>query len=350
MRWWIALIAAALMLWLVGCGQVSPTTSAKSPVNTPTPPVAEPIPLLTVNTRFGPTPIVEVIIGGQTLKVLLDTGSTGLRVLASRVPPDAVQHTGPASPYGYGTGIIISGDLARANIQLGPYQSVGPIPIELVTGTTCAPQQPNCPAAGGQKPVMFGGRLDGIMGVSPLLAAGIINPLWQLPDGFGHAFAIHYDPAGQSSVLVGVPAAGYTLVHLNPTDPDGLSTPPNRSLNASEASPGWDPRISVCFTLSTLPGGKACGPTSFDTGASGLLLIQTPGGSPGAVPTGTPIGLTVPGGGLSYTYTTGPNSTGTIVAAVTSRSIIGSVVGLPLFATADVRYDLADGTIGFRPR
>lgn len=348
MRGWIAVIAAAVMLWLVGCEQVSPTTSAENPVNTPTPPAAEPIPLLTVNTRFGPEPIAEVIIGGQTLRVLLDTGSTGLRVLASRVPPDAVQHTGPAPPLGYGTGIMISGDLARANIQLGPYQSVGPIPIEVVTGITCAPQQPNCPAAGGQKPVMFGGQFDGIMGVSPRPAAGIINPLWQLPHGLGHAFAIHYDPTGQSSVLVGVPAAGYTLVHLNPTDPGGLSTPPNRSPNASEAPPRWDPRISVCFTLSTLPGGKACGPTLFDTGTSGLL-IQTPGGSPGAVPSGTPIGLTVPAGGLSYTYTTGPNSTATI-AAVTPRSIIRSIVGLPVFATADVRYDLADGTIGFRPR
>jgi hypothetical protein len=348
MRGWIAFIAATVMLWLVGCVQMSPAMSAENPANTPTPPAAEPIPLLTAYTRLGPEPIAEVIIGGQTLRVLLDTGSTGLRVLASRVSPDAVQHTGPAPPYRYDSGLMISGDLARANIQLGPYQSVGPIPIEVVTGMTCAPRQPNCPAAGGQKPVMFGGQFDGIMGVSPRLAAGIINPLWQLPHGLGHAFAIHYDPTGQSSVLVGVPAAGYTLVRFNPARPGGLSVPPNRSPNASEAPPGWDPRISVCFTLSTLPGGNACGPTLFDTGTSGLV-IQTPGGSPGAVPSGTPIGLTVPASGLSYTYTTGPNSTAT-TAAVTPRPIIRSIVGLPVFATADVRYDLADGTIGFRPR
>ena len=149
MRGWIAFIAAAVMLWLAGCGQVSPATSAETSANAPILPAVEPIPLLTVNTRFGPKLIAEVIIGDQTLRVSLDTGSTRLRVLASRVPPDAVQHTGLAPPYGYGTGTMISGDLARASIQLGPYQSVGPIPIEVVTGMTCAPRQPNCPATGG---------------------------------------------------------------------------------------------------------------------------------------------------------------------------------------------------------
>jgi hypothetical protein len=301
-----------------------------------------------VNTRFGPVLIAEVVIGGQTLRVLLDTGSTGLRVLASRVPPAAARYTGPASPLGYGTGIVISGNLARANIQLGPYQSIGPIPIELVTGIICAPQQPNCPAAGGQKPVMFGGQFDGIMGVSPRPDADVVNPLWRLPRNLGQAFAIHYAPTGQSSVLVGVPAAGYTLVHLKPTRPGGLAPPPDRSPSASEAPPGWDPRISGCFTLSTLVGGKACGPTLFDTGTPGLL-IQTPGGSPGAVPSGTSIGLTVPDGGLTYTYTTGPDNTATI-AAMTPQSITRSIAGLAVFATTDVRYDLAEGTIGFHPR
>jgi hypothetical protein len=149
MRGWIAFIAAAVMLWFAGYGQVSPAISAENLANASTPPAAESIPLSTVYTRLGPVLIAEVIIGGQTLRVLLDTGSTGLRVLASRVSPDAVQHTGSAPPYRYVSGLMISGDLARASIQLGPYQSVGPIPIEVVTGMTCAPRQPNCPAAGG---------------------------------------------------------------------------------------------------------------------------------------------------------------------------------------------------------
>jgi hypothetical protein len=54
------------------------------------------IPLTVAMTDMGLRLILDIAIGGKPLKVVLDTGSVGLRVVASQVSPDAVQRTGPA--------------------------------------------------------------------------------------------------------------------------------------------------------------------------------------------------------------------------------------------------------------
>jgi hypothetical protein len=61
------------------------------------------------------------------------------------------------------------------------------------------------------------------------------------------------------------------------------------------------------------------------------------------VPAGTAIGLSVADGVFSHTYITGPGTPARI-----SGGPRNSVAGLPAFAAADIRYDLANGTIGFR--
>jgi hypothetical protein len=295
------------------------------------------IPLAAVTSELGPAMTVPVTIGGKTLNVLVDTGSYGLRVLASQVPPNAVRRTGSAPEYGYATGVRVSGDLADASVQIGGQNTAGPIPIELVTNTSCAPDRPDCPAAGGKKPVMFGGQFDGIMGLSMRPADGLVSPLWRLPNGAGHVFTVHYDPAGESAILLGEPEAGYNLVHVDRAAPG----------NVADSPPPWDPSVPVCYASAAVPGGNACGPTAFDTGTSTIQIVA-PDAHTGDVPRGTAIQLTVGQDAFSHTYTTGPGTRAEIIARSASRS--QSIAGLPSYAGADVRYDLAGGTIGFRPQ
>jgi hypothetical protein len=349
-------VAAAVGIVLFGvlaCGSSSNTTApatSLSAATTPKPattelttttatsvPVSASIPVTAVTTDSGPVLIVDVAIGGKTLNVLLDTGSYGLRLVASQVPPDAVRRTGPAPQFSYATGVKVSGDLAQASAQIGGQQTAGPIPIELVTDTSCDPGRPDCPAANGKKPIMFGGRFDGIMGVSMRAVEGLVNPLWRLPDGLGHEFAVHYDPAGASTVLLGEPEAGYNLVQLDKGTPT----------NVPDAPPPWIPSMPVCFTEAALPGGQTCGATAFDTGTTTIQIVA-PDAHNSDVPAGTAIEMSVGQGAFSHTYTTGPGARAEIIASSPSRS--QSIAGLPSYAAADVRYDLVAGTIGFRPR
>jgi Protein of unknown function (DUF3443) len=349
----LAVVAAAgiILSGAISCGlpkttspatSSSATTTAKpaitestttAPTSAPNPPS---IPLTAETTDTAPRLSVKVTIGGKTLNVLLDTGSVGLRVVASQVPPDAVRRTGSAPQFGYDDGTRLSGDLAQASVQIGDRRTAGPIPIELVTDTSCAPAVPDCPAADGKKPIMFGGRYDGVMGIGPHNVEGVVNPLWRLQDGPGHVFTIRYDPASASALVLGEPAAGYSLVHFDKGSPT----------NVPDAPPPWNPDVPVCFTLAALPGGKTCGKAMFDSGTP-TIAIDAPGAdNNGPIPAGSAITLTV--GDFSHTYTTGPGTHAEILASSPSGG--GSVAGLPVFAAADIRYDLAEGTIGFRAR
>jgi Protein of unknown function (DUF3443) len=317
----IGIVIAGAGLWLA----TPPAASAQPTVS---------IPLTATTSEDGPVTVVDVAIGGKTLTVLLDTGSYGLRLVASQVPPDAVHRTGPSPQFTFATGVQVSGDLAQASVRIGGVDTAGEIPIQLVTNTSCAPGRPDCPAAGGKKPVMFGREFDGIMGVSMFPAEGLVNPLWRLRDGVGHVFTVHYDRGGGSSILLGEPEAGFSLVHVGKASP--ASVP--------DAPPAWDPAMAGCFTVAGLPGGKHCGPAVFDSGTT-TIEIRAPDAHGSDVPPGTAIDLSVGDGAFSHTYTTGPGTRAAIIAAGGN-----SIPGLPAFAATDIRYDLVAGTIGFRPR
>ncbi|MGD3108947.1 DUF3443 family protein [Streptomyces sp. YGL11-2] len=355
----VVALAIGMAALVTGCGHPKPSTthggaaaSSASPASTPR--AAGTVPLTATTPGPDGRLIADVSIGGKTLKVLVDTGSTGLRVVADKVPSSAVQKIGPKPAGGgsFGSGTQTTGDLAKAVVHLGSYQTSGPIPIELVTGSTCAQNHPNCPAANGKKPEMFGGQYDGILGIGVQSAGqGLVNPLWRLQGGIGRTFAIHYDPAGKSSLLLGVPAAGYTEVKLQTersraNKPSSTGTPPSKG---SDVPPPWNPRIPACFTLATLPGGKTCEPTMFDTGTP-TLKIETSDTPAGQVPANTTVGLSTARGRWSHTYTTGPSLQAHLAGSAASAGAGSAFAGLPAYASVDVRYDLATGTIGFHSR
>ncbi|MGF1426150.1 DUF3443 family protein [Kitasatospora sp. LaBMicrA B282] len=285
-----------------------------------------------------PRAIVPITIGGSTLNVLLDTGSTGLRVVADKVPAGAASSPGiTAPPYGFGSGVQLTGTINTATVQIGDY-STGAIPVELVTGTSCSAAKPNCEAANGAKPQEFGGQFDGIMGVAMSGATDMVNPLWNLQDAgsnlVGRQFAVHYDPTQPTgSVLLNVPADGYTTVQLP-------------SQNSTATPPTWNPRaIQACIATQGVPAGGSCGDTLFDTGTP-TFDFQVPGATQTTVPAGQPLTLSVPAAGWSRTYTVTSGGRAELANAAPSTGN-PSLAGLPAFAGTDIRFDLANGTIGF---
>ena len=278
----------------------------------------------------------QVTVGGAPLRVLVDTGSTGLRVVESKVPAAATAPAGPAGPTAYGSGVQITGTVARTSVALGPVTSPGPVPVELVTGTSCLPRRPRCGAADGRTPPSFGGQFDGILGIAPGFAPQVPNPLWYL-GAVGHVYTIHHDPAGGDALVLGDPATGYTLEHLSPEP---------RTDRLPDGPPPWRSRIDVCFDARPLPAGHVCSPTLLDTGTPSLATINAPGAA-SAVPAGTALHLGTPGA-WSVDYTVGPADAAQVAPPPSGNQ--GSVIGLPAFARADVRFDLDAGSIGIRAR
>jgi hypothetical protein len=318
--------------------------------------------------------VVTVAIGGVPLLMLLDTGSTGIRVASDKIPGSAVAVTGAASPYGYGSGIQLHGDQADADVAIGSYHT-GPLSIELVRSTDCFADKPDCPAAHGVKPAMFGGVLDGIMGVSPEEISGLVNPLWPLQDASGHhigrQFAVKYDPAAASGeIQLGVPAAGYGLAQLprTPVAADGhlgghsgydsrayvssyMGAYDSRTTAASSAPkalptmpPSWNARaVQTCVEGTGLH--KTCGPAMFDSGTPEFAL-NVPGAAAGTWPAGRALSVGVAVADWTASYRTGPGTIVT-VADAPSTTTSGTLIGFPAFTQGPIRFDLEAGTVGF---
>ncbi|MFE3193087.1 DUF3443 family protein [Nocardia sp. NPDC059240] len=294
------------------------------------------IPLSVGKVGGDPRLTVEVTIGTRTLTVMVDTGSTGLRVMADKLDAADVTVIGAAQDYGYGSGTRLVGDVVSATVSIGQWKTAAPIEFEQVTQTVCSKKKPNCPAANGNKPIMFGGTYDGIIGLGTNTDSGIGNPLWDLPNGIGHRFAVHYDPGGKSRLLLDVADKGFSRALMPAPD-----NPPAAGRQPSRAS-----TVEACFEMTDLPQGKFCGPTLFDTGAPAIAIGLPPGNDAyaGPVPTGTDLTLSAG----QPKWSTDLHTDRHLRARVESGPAARSLAGLLVFADADIRFDLDCGTVGFR--
>jgi hypothetical protein len=331
------LLAVASVALLAGCSavQAAPTgAGGPSPAAVPAPP---PVTVPLTSGDGGLRTYADITVGGALLRVLVDTGSVGLRVLADKVPAPATTPVGPAPPVSYGSGVALTGTVVRTTVGVGSVTSPGPVPVELVTATSCVPRKPTCEAANGHVTQEFGGQAVGILGIAPAATPAVPNPFWYLGPA-GHAYAIHHDPAGGDTLVLGAPADGFSAEKLaavrRPADPP-------------DAPPAWQPRVPICFDAAPLPGGHLCSPSLLDTGTASLATINAPGAPPTPLPAGTPLRLGTASGSWSALYTVGRGDSAALAPPPSGNP--GSVVGLPAFARADVRFDLDTGTIGLRP-
>jgi len=269
---------------------------------------------------------IDVAIGERTARVLLDSGSAGLRVLASQAGA-STRRTGRAAAGRYGSGLALHGEEATTPLAIGAAHGDA-IPIELVDSFDCLPEQPNCPAANGGTPEMFGVLFPGILGVSAIDPAGgrcCANPLPALAGGVGRSYVLHANFANPALIL----------------NPDAATT---GAFTMVDAARGTSPR--GCIHITGAEPSEVCGEVLFDTGTPPCVVTTTGVGHEGAFPPRTPLTISV--GAWSHTFAVGP---GTPLRLNVRRGGVNRiVVGLAMLQDFDVYYDIAGSRIGLSPR
>jgi hypothetical protein len=266
---------------------------------------------------------IDVTVGARTVRVLLDTGSAGLRLLSSAVPDGSARRLRASASGVYGSGLVLRGQEARARFAVGDSNAAEDAIIELVDGFECAQERPNCQAANGGTPEMFGLLFPGILGIGYVDPPGnrcCPNPLEALT-AYGRRYIVHAQVSAPTLTLGPDPAslAAFTMIDV----PHGVL-----------------PR--GCLRVSGIAFGDVCGEVLFDTGTPQLVVTTTGIASAGPLPSGTTATLTV--GTWSHAYAIGP-ATGlrlNLRRGDTNRII----VGLAALQSVDVYYDLFARRIG----
>lgn len=258
----LATIAIGGVLFWVGAAVAgSPAQARIEPLS----PETAAIPLKARPGTSGFHNFVSVEVGGGPQgDMLLDTGSTGLRIRASAIGP-AVRLTDTRLTYSYSSGNVLNGVLGYAVVAFpgsDPHVATRkPIAIQVVQSITCKPEKPKCPGwAPGQ---------IGVMGAA-YGPSQVFNPLAQLPGNLASGFIVvandFADPKVEPHIDVGLTprnSQGYARAPFAPADrpqPDGFTA--------------WNTKsISTCFSVDNGPPG--CFATVFDTGA-GSGSFETP--------------------------------------------------------------------------
>ncbi|WP_156922152.1 hypothetical protein [Azorhizobium doebereinerae] len=307
-----------------------------------TAPQSASIPLVARPDRSGFTNFVRVTAGGGSGgTVLLDTGSTGLRIRQEALGPEVTLTDIPLT-YSYTSGNVLTGVLGYALVAFpGASPAVAtaePIAIHVVQSITCKPEVPNCPK---WKPTEAG-----VMGVA-YSAVPVFNPLAQLPGALATGFIVvandRADRALAPRIEVGLtPAntAGFAFASFAPEDgrqPQGLKA--------------WNTKsIPTCFSVDDDPPG--CGVTVFDTGA-GSGSFETPGLDPALLHTGIPRGHTVTtsvAGAMALSVTSGRKAwLNRYRYEPPHGSVKGFNSGGLVFRYYKVLFDGVNGRIGFSP-
>jgi hypothetical protein len=222
---------------------------------------------------------VTITIGGQQVEVGLDTGSTGLRVLAMALPPTLASAEGLKARYHYGSGVQYSGDAITVPVTIGA--ATGNTKIARIDHVACVGGQRDCPAAA-MDPAdyrIMGDGLKGegfgaIMGIG-LKSDAVPNPLKAI---------------GIDRWIVELPRpgdGGIGRLILNPTDAE-ISRYKTFNLIG-------DGNLVAGCIVAERGSFRLCAPAMLDSGANGL---RVQGGKPANIlPQGTPAALVIGDGG-----------------------------------------------------
>ncbi|MGH2896085.1 MAG: hypothetical protein ACRDPM_22845 [Solirubrobacteraceae bacterium] len=248
----------------------------------------------------GVTPVVRVSIGGGApIPVLLDTGSTGLNILAGKLPPGShVWPMGDEVTQGWGGGAVTRGRRALASVTIGGVATTAPVIIGMVESTGCA--------GGGSACLSWLGhaKVDGVLGIRLGSQPVTSNPLLALPAPYSQSWRIAL--SGLTGTLeLGAPVPEHPLASFStaagshapgPTSvPGQTATVPQPEAPASEApapsslSAYAPPSASPLANAADLPtlcwqvrgrSQRACVPTIFDTGSTDTALFSTSSAPP----------------------------------------------------------------------
>jgi hypothetical protein len=193
------------------------------------------------------------------LRVVVDTGSVGLRVFARDFPGgpgSGITLTGVRDSVTFVDGTVFTGQEARAKIKIGTWTTTRSIAFQWVQSASCDSANPNCPAT---LPGFYeSGEGTGVMGIGlgppgPDDPNG--NPFLALPGNLGQSWSIHMN-YGQATGRLELGVA---------EEKDPLATVHLDSLGNSGRDRFWDDARVMCWTVAST---TQCVPTVFDSGSS----------------------------------------------------------------------------------
>ncbi len=298
---------------------------------------------------------VPVQIGDSAaLPALLDTGSTGLRVMQGAVYADRYNDTGAASISEFGGGDKLTGSVGTARVSVGPETTDDDVPFEVVTQAGCADFRPDCSASmvsaadygiGGDGIARQG--FQAILGVSLAVESGpayLANPLTHMG---ARKWIVTLPEPGQSG-------AGALILNPDEQDLQGFQMFPLTALPsvADGLDSGWVDAVPGCIKDES-NGENVCGPAILDTGSPGVIADVVGGAQTAPLWTqGDQVTMSFNTGsqtmGFSFVADRNPG-TGLLqepAQGASPRLLDGF---LPFFYN-DVLYDAADGEVGLRPR
>ncbi len=289
---------------------------------------------------------VPVRIGdSMPVDALLDTGSTGLRVMRGAMFRDSYTDTGFLNVSEFSAGDKLTGTVGTARLSLGGLTTDDAIPFEIVDSESCMSTRPDCGAAklapqdygiGGDG--IAGQGFQAILGVGLRTAPGAENPL------------VHI---GAKQWIIELPEPGQTgtgELILNPgwQDMQGfqmfqLATQPGGVWHDQ----GFTDTLPACLN-DTANGQQICAAAILDTGAPGIVAYRDGGATAPLWSAGDQAALAFSTLSIPFALDHG-TGTGTL-AAPNDGAGVGIVAGILPFFAFDVFYDAANGKIGLKPR
>ncbi|WP_174298476.1 hypothetical protein [Sphingomonas bacterium] len=285
-------------------------------------------------TRFG----VPVRITGRQVEAGLDTGSTGLRVMARALPADAAK-TGGGVRYAYGVGTQLNGVEVEATVAFGDGAAM-PVRVQRVETLSCTSDRPRCPALGAD-PATFGIQGDGLPNEGFAAILGVDLRRDRQPNPF--------EATGARRWIVELPMPGSATPGRVILDPTADETAGYRVLRFRD-----DDSLPACID-GPAPLGRVCGPATIDSGAPGLRVVQAATHRP--VPDGSPATIAMGDGGggtaaVSMDVVTGRRDQASrlIFERRADAASPRLFLGIAPYYRFSILYDADARTIGFRPR
>ncbi|HEY4243485.1 MAG TPA: DUF3443 family protein [Kofleriaceae bacterium] len=287
---------------------------------------------------------------------LVDTGSSGLRVLPSAVDDGAYASiTDTLVSFSYHSGLALQGVLATGTVTIGGLATPRPIPIMRVRTVGCTADVPDCDAAGESADDYQAFGYDAVLGIGMRnldTSAGIGNPIAQLA-GAPSYIVRGPDIGGDTASLQIAPAASDTARFASVVLP-----PIEHGAPLPGGVPAWDDRaVPACVTDETHDT-PFCAGALLDTGATSTQL-ESPAftGAPQTWASGTLVAVAIGETSAplaSYDFTVGATPVAGIdkVVSETRTNSTDDMINLGTapFLRDDVFFDQLHGAIGIGGR